>query len=46
LRGCYNLTDIYFNGTKEQWNGLWYENNTGNLYNATIHCTDGDILPE
>ncbi len=45
LSGCYNLTDIYFNGTKEQWNGLWNENNTGYLYKVTIHCTDGDILP-
>ena len=42
--GCSTLTDIYFDGTKAQWNavdkqGSW-DANSGDY---TIHCTDGDI---
>ena len=44
IGNCDNLTDIYYNGTKSQWNAIkksefW---NQG-LSNYTIHCTDGDI---
>lgn len=44
---CKNLSDITFNGTKEQWNAIkkgesWNER-TGDY---TIHCTDGDIVKE
>lgn len=41
---CTSLTDIYYNGTEEQWNAISLEDgwdiNTGSY---TIHCTDGDI---
>ena len=41
---CYSLKDIYYAGTKAQWNaikkGSWWDSNTGNY---TVHCTDGDI---
>jgi hypothetical protein len=41
---CSSLTDIYYQGTKAEWNNiqkttLW---NTG-ISSYTIHCTDGDI---
>lgn len=39
---CSSLTDIYFKGTKVQWDAIekghyWY------YYSYTVHCTDGDI---
>ena len=44
LWDCYSLTNIYFNGTMEQWNmiekGISWDANTGKY---TIHCTNGDI---
>ncbi len=44
---CSNLTDIYFNGTIEEWNaiekgGTW-DYSTGSY---TVQCTDGDIAKE
>ena len=42
---CSNLTDITFNGTKEEWNaiskGEEWDSHTGNY---TVHCTDRDII--
>lgn len=42
--GCRNLENIYFDGTKAEWNsilkGEWWNDVTGNY---TVHCTDGDI---
>lgn len=46
--GCTNLTDVYFAGTKEQWNNVdIYTYVSGNepILNATIHCSDGVITP-
>ena len=44
FKGCSFLTDIYFEGTKAQWEailkGTDWNNFTGNY---VIHCTDGDI---
>lgn len=44
FNGCSVLTDIYFNGTTEQWNAISkgdrWDDYTGNY---TVHCTDGDI---
>ena len=41
---CKKLTDIIFNGTKEQWNAIQVGSNwsyrTGGII---VHCTDGDI---
>ena len=36
---CYTLSDIYFEGTTQQWNNMnfkWYDS-------LTVHCKDGDI---
>ncbi len=42
--GCTKLTNITFDGTKEEWNaiekGKNWDQNTGAY---TVHCTDGDI---
>lgn len=41
---CKNLKDIYYEGTKAQWNALSFnENWNRDSGNYTIHCTDGDI---
>ena len=41
---CKELTDIYYNGTIEQWNAIEkkheWDLDTGDY---TVHCTDGDI---
>ncbi|MDE7440200.1 MAG: leucine-rich repeat domain-containing protein, partial [Clostridia bacterium] len=54
FRSCSNLTDIYYNGTKEQW-WLSIEKEEGpfsnwddaswdaHTGNYIVHCTDGDI---
>lgn len=44
--GCSKLSDVYYSGTKAQWEQLHiddvdYENMS--LLNAVIHCSDGDI---
>ena len=44
LNGCTSLTDIFYGGTKAQWEAItkedrWYKG-TGDF---VIHCTDGDI---
>ena len=46
LTDCNNLIDVYYNGSMEQWNELDIDYN-GNavLKSATIHCSNGDILP-
>ncbi len=42
--GCGSLTNIKFNGTKEQWNAIIksddWNYNTGNY---TVTCTDGTL---
>ena len=43
--GCKNLTDVYYGGTKEQWKAINIYDENEELYNATIHCTDGVINP-
>ena len=35
--GCNSLTDVYFNGTEEEWNAITIEENNEPLINATIH---------
>lgn len=43
---CSELKTVYYNGTISQWNKINLKTQ-GNEYlnNATIHCTDGDIVP-
>lgn len=43
---CSELKTVCYNGTMEQWNKINLKTK-GNEYlnNATIHCTDGDIVP-
>lgn len=45
FKDCNNLTDIYYSGTRAQWEAINKKYN-GNLRFPTIHCTDGDITPE
>ena len=42
---CTVLKDIYFGGTMAQWKRIEVGYSNSALNNATIHCTDGDILP-
>jgi hypothetical protein len=42
---CVMLTDIYYEGTKAQWNSITFGRNWDNYVTQyTIHCTDGDIV--
>ena len=43
--GCDRLKDVYYSGTKNAWNIISISYGNGPLSAATIHCTDGDILP-
>ena len=38
---CDNLSDVYYNGTKAQWNKVSVADSYINA--AIIHCTDGDV---
>ena len=44
--GCDKLTDIHYSGTKTQWQAISIGHYNDSLSTATIHCSDGDILPE
>ena len=39
--GCSSLTDVYFGGTKEEWNAITVGGGNDSLKNATIHFTTG-----
>ena len=42
---CVSLTDIYYEGTKSQWNNITFGSNWDNfIIQYTIHCTDGVIV--
>ncbi len=51
---CLSLTDVYFGGTKEQWNEVFVGDGNEYLLNATIHFdeesetdpTEPEVLPE
>ena len=45
FRGCDNLADIYFDGSSAEWKNIIVDRGNEALSLATIHCTDGDILP-
>ena len=45
---CNSLKDVIYNGTKAMWNDISIDNqydSNAPLLAATIHCTDGDIVP-
>lgn len=43
--GCDSLKDIYYSGTKNAWNSISISYHNDPIAAATIHCTDGDIVP-
>lgn len=43
--GCYALTTVNYAGTLKQWNRIDFYNDDGGLSYATIHCSDGNIIP-
>ena len=42
---CGSVKDIYYSGTKNAWNIIRISYSNDPLSSATIHCTDGDIVP-
>jgi len=46
FHNCTSLTDVYYSGTKAQWGAVTVVADNEPLASATIHCSDGDILPE
>ncbi len=41
---CKSLSDVYFGGTREQWNKIKIDSDGNNyLLNATIHCIDDHV---
>ena len=48
FRNCTELKDVHYQGTKAMWNDVSIDNqydSNAPLLAATIHCTDGDIVP-
>lgn len=45
FRECYKLKDVCYDGTVEMWKEIWIDEDNAPLLSATIHCTDGDIVP-
>ena len=39
--GCSSLTDVYYSGTKQQWDDIDIYPYNDNLLNATLHCASG-----
>lgn len=42
--GCKNLTNIYYDGTIEEWIILNYGGTWINVYDMTVHCSDGETV--
>ncbi|MBQ9343270.1 MAG: leucine-rich repeat protein, partial [Clostridia bacterium] len=42
FNGCNSLTDVYYGGTRAQWNAVSIDGGNEPLYYATIHCTDDE----
>lgn len=42
FEGCFNLKDIYYGGTYEQWNKISESGPLIYVYGYYVHCTDGD----
>lgn len=45
FRECYKLKDVCYDGTVEMWKEIWIDEDNAPLLSATIHCTDGNIVP-
>lgn len=45
FRECYKLKDVCYDGTVEMWKEIRIDEDNAPLLSATIHCTDGDIIP-
>lgn len=46
FENCAELSDVVFTGTKNEWSKVViYPYGNDMLQSATIHCTDGDIVP-
>ena len=43
---CADLKDVYYGGSKSQWNQITIGVGNDPLLNTAIHCTDGDITPD
>ena len=43
--GCTGLGDVYYSGTKAEWESISIASGNDCLTSATIHCSDGDIEP-
>ena len=41
---CEALSDVYYSGTKDNWNSINIGSDNECLKSATIHCSDGDII--
>ena len=41
FRGCSSLTDVYYSGTKQQWDNIEVGGSNEDLLNATLHCASG-----
>lgn len=46
FQDCFDLTDVYFRGTKEQWDVIKIGENNDALLNATIHYEYTDVTKE
>ncbi|MGN0529181.1 MAG: leucine-rich repeat protein [Eubacterium sp.] len=48
FEGSDNIKDVYYSGTKSQWNLIDFDGYQSNvdLSEATIHCSDGTIVPD
>ncbi len=41
---CHKLTDVHYNGTAAMWNRIEIGSDSGELYGATLHQTDGSAF--
>lgn len=46
FRYCYGLKSLQYIGSQEKWKAIHIGDHNDILFSMTIHCTDGDILPE
>ena len=44
FRGCTALKDVYFGGTRAQWNAVDKEEDNAALQTATVHCSDDNSI--
>lgn len=43
FEGCKSLKNVYYNGTKMQFANVEIDFRNASIFNASIHCKDGDI---